>query len=314
MGWDVKRGGAPGGYYYRSVRVPGQPQPVKLYLGRGAEAHAAAAAVEERRAARVAALEAASTPAARAVTHATDLLEDLGRRTRELMVAALVAAGWHRHKGEWRRRRAARGTTHGGGTMSRRTGGRTNSEAANPAYLRTCVRQLTLDATAGDPSARDRLREFLARHPQLVRAIGDLATRVCGAWAEAAGMGDPVAAEAARQEADRMWAECGGAAASVVERMLIENVVACHLAERHAQLVLAQVDPKTGPPAALLRQAESSQRRLHAAVRMLLLARAAERLGGEGRGVATPRPVLSAFPDPQVPDAPRRDEVQSLPT
>jgi hypothetical protein len=69
------------------------------------------------------------------------------------------------------------------------------------------------------------------------------------------------------------------------------------MAERVAQLVLARADAQRGPPSALLLQAATSQKRLHGAMRMLLLLRGAERLGGAGRAAAAPPRELAAAPD-----------------
>jgi hypothetical protein len=101
MGWET-RGGA--SYYYTAERVNGRV--VKSYVGSGpaagiaallaAEARAEAAekaTTRKEEAAELAALEAALTP--------LDELADT------LTAAALVAAGYHRHRrGPWRKRRA----------------------------------------------------------------------------------------------------------------------------------------------------------------------------------------------------------------
>jgi hypothetical protein len=47
MGWDVKKGGRR--YYYRCLRVADKSHPIKVYMGRGAAGHEAAAEVEQRR-------------------------------------------------------------------------------------------------------------------------------------------------------------------------------------------------------------------------------------------------------------------------
>ena len=106
MGWDRKRWGPHTGYYYRSVRVPGKPYPVKVYYGRGLAGHEAAAEVERRRQGRIDAeklLEAERNP--------TDEVDRLAAELREwadvLSAALLILTGHRRRRGEWRKNRVS---------------------------------------------------------------------------------------------------------------------------------------------------------------------------------------------------------------
>jgi hypothetical protein len=102
MGWDRKKGGRR--YYYRSVRLPDKPYPIKVYLGRGAAGHEAAAAVEKRRRDRRQAK--ATIQAEREATDAADRLAgELQAWALTLSELWLVLAGCHNHKGSWRVRR-----------------------------------------------------------------------------------------------------------------------------------------------------------------------------------------------------------------
>ena len=101
MGWE-QRGWGSRPYYYRSVRVGGRVK--KEYLGAGEFAEALARSDEAIRRARELEL-------ARRVAE-VERLEGLAAPARELdetaeilIRAHLLAAGWHRHKGEWRMRR-----------------------------------------------------------------------------------------------------------------------------------------------------------------------------------------------------------------
>jgi hypothetical protein len=96
MGWDKGR------YYARSTKVNGRV--VREYLGRGAAAEAAAQADEERRALRAGSAaawkqEKAALRARQAEINALCSGADLLAR------AALLAAGFHQHKRQWRRKR-----------------------------------------------------------------------------------------------------------------------------------------------------------------------------------------------------------------
>ena len=103
MGWDRKRRGASSGYFYRSVRVPGKPHPVKVYAGRGAAGHEAAAAVERRRRGRAEAEQ--LLRAERGLTDEADRLAAELREWAEVLSAAwLILTGHHCRRGEWRRK------------------------------------------------------------------------------------------------------------------------------------------------------------------------------------------------------------------
>lgn len=104
MGWDHKRNGPATGYFYVSRRVPGKPHPVKVYLGRGEAAHAAAAELARRRLGRREAkrlLREAASPA----TEGDRLATELRAWADVLLRGWLILAGHHRHHGQWRANR-----------------------------------------------------------------------------------------------------------------------------------------------------------------------------------------------------------------
>jgi hypothetical protein len=106
MGWDRKKWGPSTGYYYRSVRVPGKPHPVKLYIGRGDAGHEAAIKVERRRQDRIKAeklLEAERNP----TNEADRLAAELREWADVLSAALLILTGHHRRRGEWRKNRVS---------------------------------------------------------------------------------------------------------------------------------------------------------------------------------------------------------------
>ena len=100
MGWEPRERG--GLYYTRSRREGGRV--VREYVGSGEIAEALASAdgtirrarrlERARRRAEVERLEALAAPA-----------RELDEAAEVLVRAHLLAAGWHRHKGEWRMRR-----------------------------------------------------------------------------------------------------------------------------------------------------------------------------------------------------------------
>lgn len=103
MSWDRKSRGAVGGYFYRSVRTAEGVR--KVYYGRGTEAGDAALAMEGARTERVEAKTALIAERGAVETLETASLE-VRQWAAALATAWLTAAGYHYHRGEWRRRRA----------------------------------------------------------------------------------------------------------------------------------------------------------------------------------------------------------------
>lgn len=103
MGWDAKGTGG-NRYYYRSERRPGRPHPVKVYLGKGRQAEEAARQLDERRRARQAGREALQAEQAR-LAAADEALDELQNLVDRAVRSALCEAGFHEHRGEWRRKR-----------------------------------------------------------------------------------------------------------------------------------------------------------------------------------------------------------------
>jgi hypothetical protein len=100
VGWETRRGR--GRYYTRSRTVGGRTR--REYVGRGLIGEQAAAADAQQRAERAARRLAQQTD--QAAWEAADApLQQLARLLDLLARAHLVAAGYHRHGAEWRRRR-----------------------------------------------------------------------------------------------------------------------------------------------------------------------------------------------------------------
>lgn len=104
MPWERRQRGAL--YYYQNVRVGGLPR--KKYLGTGEEAAAQAerdAAVRQQRQALREAVRAEQLQ----VEAAETALRDLQGMATLLTRAMLMAAGFYKHRGQWRRRYARHG-------------------------------------------------------------------------------------------------------------------------------------------------------------------------------------------------------------
>jgi len=100
VGWETRNRG--GSYYTRSRRVNGRV--VRQYVGVGVIGELAAELDAEERAEREARREALRAEQTRA-REVTDTLADLEAASRQAMTDTLHAEGFHRHKGQWRKRR-----------------------------------------------------------------------------------------------------------------------------------------------------------------------------------------------------------------
>lgn len=99
MAWEHRKHGV---YYYRSRRIGGTV--VHEYRGNGPAAVLEAEADEQEQAERTAQREALAAHQARLHSLSATLDEHLAL-AREVAARVLVAAGFHQHRGQWRRKR-----------------------------------------------------------------------------------------------------------------------------------------------------------------------------------------------------------------
>ena len=105
------------------------------------------------------------------------LTAELAGRTTELTHAVLAAAGYHRHRGCWRRRRRKTLTTEG--DMGRKT--KKNSPVVPPGTYpdhrcpRGNLRRLAQQAAAGDVWAPAEIEQILVQFPYVLDEVGTLA-------------------------------------------------------------------------------------------------------------------------------------------
>lgn len=102
MSWIRKARGARQGYFYRSVRDGDQVR--KVYLGRGPKAAEAAQEIEQRRQSQIALREdwlreKSKTAAPEQCLAEARMIVNVLYRT------VLLLAGFHEHRGQWRKRR-----------------------------------------------------------------------------------------------------------------------------------------------------------------------------------------------------------------
>ena len=161
------------------------------------------------------------------------------------------------------------------------------------AALKARLFELSDRAKAGDRAALDGLRRLLDGHPELWRALGDLAALARRSWVELVAGDFPALAESVGREVAELRRELEGPAPSPTERLLVEQVLACRLEVHHAALAAARPGPGGLEQAAFaLRRSESAQRRYLGALKLLTAVRALV-----PQGLApVPAPALAALP------------------
>jgi hypothetical protein len=143
-------------------------------------------------------------------------------------------------------------------------------EPAALAELRALARQ----ARGGDVSVLPRIKEILARHPEVWRHIGDVEKIVIRQWAESLSGGEPLAMETLRLKSEEIRAELAGEEATPLEKLLVGQVVVGWLEVGHAQLQVADMKGVTLAEASFdLKQVASAQRRYLAAMKTLATVR-----------------------------------------
>jgi hypothetical protein len=135
--------------------------------------------------------------------------------------------------------------------------------------LVTQLRELSAKANAGDAQALHSLRTLLADDRRLVDQFGDLARHIEFTWLNKLAADNVLTREAVREYLDQLRATLAGAQPTAIEKLLIDQVVICSLADRHAALLQATGTDNPHLVALRCRQAESAQKRLLAAVKML---------------------------------------------
>ena len=137
----------------------------------------------------------------------------------------------------------------------------------------TAKERLTLlveAANRGDEDSVEALRLWLDDHPETVREAGDLAAHVEKTWLRLAAGGNVLVEESIRCEADRVRQELLSSTPTIMEMLLVDQIVACWLNLKQAEIWAAssrQSSPSQGRYHA--QRVEGAQRRYFAAIKML---------------------------------------------
>jgi hypothetical protein len=107
----------------------------------------------------------------------------------------------------------------------------------NPAQKPLTLQALVEAANRGDAASLKTLRRVLDEQPQIWQKVGDIAAQVEATWIRMATRGHALAAESIRREADRLRCELRGTSAAPIEKLLVDQIIACWMQLKHAEVV-----------------------------------------------------------------------------
>jgi hypothetical protein len=137
------------------------------------------------------------------------------------------------------------------------------------------LRALVLTAQAGDPAALPRIRLILDGHPEVWRHVGDLATLAERAWIAVLAADHPVAVESMKRTVAEMKADLAGEHPTRLERLLVDQVIACWLEISYLETVAADPGRSSLDQADFrLKRLDSAQKRYLSAMKALTALRA----------------------------------------
>lgn len=242
-------------YFYRVVRVDGQVK--RHYYGFGRRAEAEAARLEAAKAARVADNERVAAlgfelePLATADTQ-------LAAGVEGLVEASLLCEGLHKRRGQWRKCMDAE----------------TEKHEANLPKPAVSSLEATLElARRGNRQILPQLRTMLDKNLELYKRYGDLAAISAEAWLSRIAGSNLLVLEAARREAQDMKAKLEGDHPTVLERLVVDRVVAAWLASMCADIAAASETSIGKVATFLMKRAEAAHRQFFNASRSLALIR-----------------------------------------
>jgi hypothetical protein len=278
MGWEERNGHR---YYYRKEREGGTVRSV--YVGSGDYAEAVAALDAVQRFERERRREAWRQTKARHKRSERAAL-DAERGIRAIRDAALIASGYHTHKGTWRKSRSYNedevdAMAH---DLMNRTGSRTKKDPPNPevnlseidipASLSALIQKTKNAKEDPDPETRAAFRAALKECPEVLDELGDVA-RHARDVAVKANFNDAGDRAAVRAKMDALRDELASERAArgelpTTERLLIEAVVIAWLHYHTTQIKYNRVTHGSHP----MKRGRYWEKRLDAAQRRFLRA------------------------------------------
>jgi hypothetical protein len=293
VAWEVRHGRR---VYVRSTRSGDKVRHENFGTGPAAEA---AAALDERRRREREANRDAREKRRQEWDETSAPLRKLADGTDLLLAAKLLELGYHRHsRGRWRARRQPLMAT------ADSTNAPPPPPTAAPDVLQV-LGELKARAEAGDTTAVEQIGRVLDAHPDLWRRYGDLARDLRSAWLRLAAGGELLKVACVRKYVAEMERELTGPAASRLEKLLAERVIACWL-----QLQLGDAE------AAVAAKGSNAGLRKDAVARQALAERMFEKASkalATHQALVKPRlsPIDLAQPVAETAPAARRSEFES---
>jgi hypothetical protein len=175
---------------------------------------------------------------------------------RPLIAAEMLLAGWYCHRGQWRKAMAK--------PRERQKAAPPAAPPAEPPFsdLLHELHVLNARVNAGDASALDELRSFLATNPEVYRRAGDLTSVTMIHGLAKLSSGDAAQFEIYLQNLQGWRRELLGERPSAIERGLVDAAVSAKLAMTSAEVDLQAGSPTHTIIALKRRSLEKSQFRL----------------------------------------------------
>jgi hypothetical protein len=153
------------------------------------------------------------------------------------------------------------------------------------------LQQLVEAANQGNAAALKALHQVLNEHPEIWQKAGNLAAHAEEVWLRLVAGGSALAQESIRREADRMRRELLGTAPTPIERLLVDQVVACYLQVKHAELSAGG-----GSDGSILQARFKDQRLERVQRRYLAAMKTLSQIRGLPQTVATPSTMPARMP------------------
>ncbi len=154
-------------------------------------------------------------------------------------------------------------------------GARVASPGATALTRAQAIRELADRANRGSAQALANLRRLLDDCPEVWEHVGDLARHAEAAWLDLVAGEDHLMRESVKRQLEKMKDDLAGLRPTLMEELLVNQVVTCHLAVQHAEMSLAAPGSTSPAQTAIrLRRSESAQRRYLSALKTLARLRA----------------------------------------
>jgi hypothetical protein len=137
------------------------------------------------------------------------------------------------------------------------------------------LRALVSQAQAGDATVLPRIREILDGHPEIWEQVGNLSGLVEHSWTAVLAAGNPLSIESIQRTTAEMRAELAGEHPTCLERLLVDQVIACWMQLKYMETISADAPPGSLEQGKFrLKRLESAQNRYLNAIKTLTTVRA----------------------------------------